>query len=83
MSKTKFGLTIYADTLAGAEALVEEQIASFLGMSSDDIHDSIDVEFVVTTPDPEVKDRPSGAFEVTVYASLKRNAVVNFGIHSK
>ena len=83
MSKTKFGLTIYADTLAGAEALVGEQIASFLGMNSDNVHDSIDVEYVVTTPDPEVKDRPSGAFEVTVYASLKRSAVVNFGNQTK
>jgi hypothetical protein len=79
MSKAKFAITVYADTLSGATSIAEEQISEFLGVDSDNISDSLDMEFLVTTPE-ESEDKPAKAkFEVMVYASLKRNAAVNFG----
>lgn len=81
MSKAKFAITVFADTLSGATSIAEEQISEFLGIDSENIAESLDMEFLVTTPE-EPEDKPAKAkFEVTVYAALKRNAAANFGTH--
>lgn len=81
MTKTKFVLTVYADTLKAAESIVEEQVASFLGIDSEKVSESVDVEFLVSTPE-DSDEKPSKAkFEVTAYVAIKRSIAVNFGTH--
>ena len=76
MTKTRFQLTIKADTIVGAQALAEEEIAAFLGIDSDKVGESVEMEFAVATPKiPEDGPEPTNRFEVTVYASVKRTSV--------
>lgn len=76
MTKTRFHLTIKADTMNGAQALAEEEIASFLGIDSTKVNDLVDMEFAVNTPKiPDDGPEPTNRFEVEVFASVKRNSV--------
>jgi hypothetical protein len=73
MTKTSFELELKAETLVGAQALAEEQIAAFLGATVEDVTKSLDMEFRVKT------DEDSGKLKVVVFANLKRNSVLNIG----
>lgn len=76
MTKTRFQLTIKADTIIGAQALAEEEIAAFLNVDTVGLDELVDMEFAVSTPKiPEDGPEPLHRFEVTVYASVKRTAI--------
>jgi hypothetical protein len=62
--------------VSGAQALAEEEIASFLGIDSEVVSELVDMEFTVNTPKiPDDGPEPNYRFEVEVFASVKRNSV--------
>lgn len=64
MLKTSFELEFVAETITGATAIAEEKIASFLGISPEQVQSSVDVEL-------KVKTKGDG-LSVIVYGSVKR-----------
>jgi hypothetical protein len=67
VTKTSFELEITAETLVGAQAIAEEKISKFLGISADSLETAVDIEFKVKS-----SDTPNN-FTVVVFGSVKRN----------
>lgn len=76
--RTSFELKILAPNLAAASSESQKHIASFIGCSTEEVLDKVDVELKVKTIDlSEDSKNPSWSdstelYEVTVYASLKQ-----------
>lgn len=69
MTKVSFELEFEAETSNGAVAIAEEKIAQFLGIPSEQVPTSVDMELKVKTGED------GKSLKVTVFASVKRNQV--------
>lgn len=77
--KTKLSLTVYGDDITSIETNAIRLLSEYFKISVDAVRDYLDIELLVQNNDGESpSDWEEETFKATVYASVKRNAAVNF-----
>lgn len=72
--KSKFSLTVYAPNFEVAEDLAINLVAEYLNTTAEEALDKVEFELLVQTRASD-DEASTEKFKVSVYASIKRNAV--------